>query len=133
VVAGSLISLKINGLASQLLPVRTSLRTLGSYLNKSRPGLVARATDWPWSSVHAQLGHGDGMTITRPVRDRYPDFAALLAAGEEEAAVMRLRKAERIGRPIGDEAFLDRLETETGRALKRGKPGRRAEIRALSP
>jgi hypothetical protein len=40
-----------------------------------------------------------------------------------------LRKAE----TIGDEAFLNALERETGRPLKYGKPGPRAKINALSP
>ena len=110
----------------------TALRYVA--LNPVRAGLVGKATDWPWSSVHAQLGCGDdGVTATGAVRERYPDFAALLAAGEEEEALLRLRKAERIGRPIGGEAFLDRLEREAGRPLKRGKPGPRAKISALSP
>ncbi len=95
-------------------------------LNPVRAGLVERAVDWPWSSVHAHLGQGDdGITCTEPVRSRYPDFAALLAASEEEEMITRLRKAETIGRPIGETAFLDRLERETGRTLKRGRPGRK--------
>ena len=93
-------------------------------LNPVRAGLVERAADWPWSSVHAHLGRiDDGITSTEPVRLRYPDFAALLAAGEEEEMTSRLRKAERIGRPIGAPSFLDRLERETGRILKPRKPG----------
>jgi putative transposase len=93
-------------------------------LNPVRAGLVERAAEWPWSSVHAQLGRiDDGITCTEPVRLRYPDFAALLAAGEEGEMVARLRKAERIGRPIGESSFLDRLERETGRVLKPRKPG----------
>jgi putative transposase len=44
-----------------------------------------------------------------------------------------LRKAETIGRPIGDAAFLDRLEREAGRPLRRGKPGPRPKMSALSP
>ncbi|MFA6113947.1 MAG: transposase [Sphingomonas sp.] len=100
----------------------TALRYVA--LNPVRAGIVERAADWPWSSDHAQLGRiDDGITCTEPVRLRYPDFAALLAAGEEEEMVARLRKAERIGRPIGESSFLDRLERETGRVLKPRKPG----------
>jgi len=110
----------------------TALRYVA--LNPVRARLVERAVDWPWSSVHAQLGYADdGITTTAPILSRYPDLGALLAAGEEEEALMRLRKAERIGRPIGGDAFLDRLEHETGRALKRAKPGPRTKISALSP
>jgi len=101
-------------------------------LNPVRAGLAARATDWRWSSVHALLGAEDGVTATSPVAERYPDFAAWLASGEEEAALNRLRKAESVGRPIGDAAFLGALEAESGRALAPGKRGRRSKS-ALSP
>ena len=51
-------------------------------LNPVRAGLAERATDWPWSSIHAHLGQiDDGITNRDPVLSRYPDFAALLAAG----------------------------------------------------
>jgi putative transposase len=63
-------------------------------LNPVRARLVERATDWPWSSVYAQLGSEDGMTATAPVRERYPDFAALIASGEDEELSVRLRRAE---------------------------------------
>lgn len=104
-------------------------------LNPVRARLVERATDWPWSSVHAQLGREDGMTATAPVRARFPDFAALLAAGEDAEMWRRLRRAETIGRPIGNDAFIDRIERDSGRPLRPRKRGRRseAEISALSP
>jgi putative transposase len=103
-------------------------------LNPARARLAERATDWPWSSVHAQLGRGDGMTATGPVAARYPDFAALIEAGEDEAMSERLRRGETIGRPIGDASFLDHLERESGRPLRPGKRGRRGrELNALSP
>lgn len=79
-------------------------------LNPVRARRVKRAADWRWSSVPAQLGQvaddglGDGLTATAPVRERYPDFTELIAAGEDEAgedgaASQRLRRSESIGRP----------------------------------
>ena len=101
----------------------TALRYVA--LNPVRAGLAEKAVDWPWSSVHAQLGYvDDGVTATGPVHDRHPDFAALLAAGEEEGALTRLRKAERIGRPIGGDAFLTQLERETGLRSSGPSPAR---------
>lgn len=90
--------------------------------------------DWPWSSVHAHLGRvaGDGVTDTAPVRERYPDFAALLAAGEDADGFEALRRAESSGRPLGDAGFLERLEALTGRRLKREKPGPKGKKSALS-
>ena len=94
-------------------------------LNPVRAGLVKRAADWPWSSIHAYLGDEDGLTKTAPLRSRYPDFAALIAAGEDAEMSQRLRRAESIGRPVGDDAFLRRLEGSSGRSLapaRRGRP-----------
>jgi putative transposase len=102
-------------------------------LNPVRAGLAERATDWPWSSIHSHLGRlDDGITNRVPVLSRYPDFAALLAAAEDEELSARLRKAERIGRPIGDTGFLDRLERDTGRVLKPARRGRKVAKSALS-
>jgi len=94
-------------------------------LNPVRARLVERVTDWPWSSIHAQLGlvGDDGLTDTAPVRARYPDFARHIAAGEDAALSRALRRSETIGRPLGDEAFLERLERQTGRAFKPAKRG----------
>lgn len=65
---------------------------------------------------------------------RYRDFAALIAAGEDAEMSLRLRRAETIGRPVGDADFIGRLERESGRLLVPGKRGRRPkEISALSP
>ena len=52
-----------------------------------------------------------------------PSFATFIAAGPDEPAFERLRKAETIGRPLGDDGFLARLEALTRRRLKPGKRG----------
>ena len=96
-------------------------------LNPVRARLVDRAVAWPWSSLHAYLGKDDGLTRTAPMLSRYPEFAELIAAGEDEAMSQRLRRAESVGRPVGDETFLRRLEAASGRSLapvKRGRPPR---------
>jgi len=92
-------------------------------LNPVRAKLVYRAGDWRWSSVHAQLGRDDGMTDTSAIRERFPDFAELLASGENEAMSQRLRRAETIGRPIGDATFLKHLEHDSGRTFAPAKRG----------
>jgi hypothetical protein len=49
-------------------------------LNPVRARLAKRAVDWQWSSVHDQLSRkrSGGLTDTAPVRERFPDFAALI-------------------------------------------------------
>jgi putative transposase len=55
--------------------------------------------------------------------DRYPRFAELIAQGPAPEAFARLRRAESIGRPLGDDRFISRLEHLTGRSLKPAKRG----------
>ncbi len=52
--------------------------------------------------MHAQLGlvRDDHVTDTDPVRARCPDFAALIAAHEDEVLANALRRAESIGWPL---------------------------------
>ncbi|HRE61745.1 MAG TPA: transposase [Micropepsaceae bacterium] len=96
-------------------------------LNPVRARLCKRAEDWPWSSIHAFHGRDDGLTQCAPVLERYPDFLTLIDAGEDEVLSQKLRRAETIGRPLGSDAFLSRLERKAGRALKPGKRGPRPQ------
>lgn len=112
-------------------------------LNPVRARLAGRPEDWRWSSVHAHLGaREDGVTAVEPVLSRYPRFAELIALGPDEAGFARLRRAETIGRPLGDEAFIGRLEALSGRVLRPGRRGPKPtlpdaaaqpELRGLSP
>ena len=110
-------------------------------LNPVRARLVARAEDWPWSSVRAHLKRrGDKAIALAPVLDRYPRFADLLEEGPAPELFDRLRRAETIGRPLGGEAFLSELERLTDRILKPAKRGPKpstqdgdGELSALSP
>ncbi len=56
---------------------------------------------------------------------RFPDFADLLASEPAPNLFASLRAAESIGRPLGDDRFLTRLERKMGRVLKPGKRGPR--------
>lgn len=98
-------------------------------LNPVRARLVERAADWPWSSTTALItGKDDGVVTVAPVLERTGDFKAFLGKGiDEAAAYAALRKAETIGRPVGDAAWLAALEKRTGRKLIRAKPGRKAK------
>jgi putative transposase len=88
-------------------------------LNPVRARLVEKPQDWPWSSARAHLsGLEDGVTFLAPVRDRFPRFADLLDDCALDALQTPLRRAESIGRPLGDAAFLAALETATRRSLR---------------
>ncbi len=93
-------------------------------LNPVRARLVERAQDWRWSSTRAHLrGKDDGLTAREAVRDIIPDFAGLLSGAPEQDLFDSLRAAESIGRPLGNDRFLARIERLTGRVLKPGKRG----------
>ena len=100
-------------------------------LNPVRAGLVKTASGWPWSSVAAHLSGADNELVTvRPVLERYGSFAAFLDQETDVGAVMRLRRSETTGRPVGSEAWIEKLEKQTARRLKpqkRGPKGSRQE------
>lgn len=94
-------------------------------LNPVRARLVRRTQDWAWSSVRALLdpANGDGITDTASVLDRVEDFSALLRSGEDEALMLALRRAESIGRPLGDDAFMSWAANVAGRDLRPRRRG----------
>jgi putative transposase len=93
-------------------------------LNPVRARLVERPQDWAWSSTRAHLrGRDDGVTAREPVKAIFPDMAGLLTSTPEDDLFDRLRTAESIGRPLGSDRFLARIEKLTGRVLKPGKRG----------
>jgi putative transposase len=98
-------------------------------LNPVRAQLVKRAKQWKWSSVHALLdpAKGDGLTDTAPVLERVGDFSGVLRVGEDEILSASLRRAETIGRPLGDDAFMAHIEAMSGRDPRPGKRGRRTK------
>lgn len=103
---------------------RRCVRYVG--LNPVRGGIVARASDWPWSSVGAHLGGP-----VHPLLNPGP-VAALLGNGastyfekdlpDDDRA--RLRQACIDGRPIGSETWVKTLEQQLGEPLSRPRRGR---------
>ena len=94
-------------------------------LNPVRARLVARAEDWPHSSVRAHLARrDDGLVSLKPLLDRAPRFADLIE-GEPDADEFRpLRRSELIGRPLDSPAFVEAVARRLGRRLAPCKRGR---------
>jgi len=94
-------------------------------LNPVRACLVQSAADWPWSSAQAHLaGKDDPLVKVAPLRAMIADWNAFLQSAMSEGELEEIRRHGRTGRPLGDESFLDRLETRVGRILKPQKGGR---------
>ena len=94
-------------------------------LNPVRAKLVERAEDWRWSSARAHLlGPDDCLVKVAPLLAMIGNWQAFLRSAQPEEQLQELRRHTRTGRPLGDEAFLDRLEGLVGRLLRPQKGGR---------
>ena len=98
-------------------------------MNPVHAGMVDRAEDYPWSSARAHLsGRGDGLVKVRAMLDRVGNWSEYLATGVDEGLIETLRRHSRTGRPLGDDSFLDLLESKLGKALRPRRPGRKREV-----
>lgn len=97
--------------------------------NPVSAGLVTRAEDWRWSSARAHVhDRPDGVTDLAALAGSHGNWRAMLRDGwsASELPDEMVRAIEvhiRTGRPLGSAAFVARLEGETGRILKKAKPG----------
>ncbi len=94
-------------------------------LNPVRAGLAPSATAWPHSSARAHaLGKADPLVDRNPATERIEDWDLYLKESSNEETEA-FRRHSRIGRPLGSESFIDRLEKLTGRRLRPRKVGRK--------
>jgi putative transposase len=61
--------------------------------------------------------------------ERIPNWKDYLSVDDTER-LDRLRKHQRTGRPLGNEAFLDHLEAMLGRRLRPKKPGPKKRVKS---
>jgi putative transposase len=93
-------------------------------LNPVRAGLCTRPGSWKWSSARAHLdGRDDELVSVAPMLNRVDDWSEYLTENPSPQDTEVLKLHERTGRPLGSDSFLRRLESLTGRRLRRQKPG----------
>ena len=94
-------------------------------LNPVRAGLVKNPQDWRWSSAAAHInGKDDILVKTTPLlKIMSKPWKQILAVDVEEPEIELFRKHERTGRPLGENAFIEKLEHILDRTLKPQKPG----------
>ena len=82
---------------------------------------------WRWSSAAAHMqGKSDGCVNVEPVLNRVGDWAHYIAEDSTPRQEIELIKTHtRTGRPLGDEAFVHKLEAATNRPLMPRKAGRK--------
>ena len=97
-------------------------------LNPVRAKLVRKARLYPWSSAAIHCGQPDPAGLIAPAAWRKHwgrgDWAAVLAEGQERAELEALRRCTQNGRPLGDQAFVAKIEGQTHRILHARPVGR---------
>jgi len=95
-------------------------------LNPVRAGLARTATDWPHSSARAQvLGESDLLVNCLPGAERISDWDLYLSEGQDSEETEAIKRRGQIGRPLGSDSFVERLEAATGRRLRPRRVGRK--------
>ena len=96
-----------------------------------RAGLVSEPECWPWSSAVVHCGKtqaipslADSLWRNRWTVAAWRDY---LATSEAESDLAAIRRCTHTGRPLGDTAFISKLEQTTGRRLRPQSKGRRKE------
>ncbi|MFD2752651.1 transposase [Comamonas terrae] len=102
-------------------------------LNPVRAGLVQKAADWPWSSHGANAGlrndalvspHRMFWTLGNTPFARDAAYAQVVEAGLASSDQERISHAAMRGWALGDEAFIEKLQQQTERRVKRQRAGR---------
>ena len=97
--------------------------------NPVRVGLCETVEQRPWSSARAHLrGEDDELVRVRPLLDLVPDWAGYLADDDADRLADSLHRHARTGRPLGSDAFIERIEARLGRVLRPQKPGPKPRI-----
>jgi len=93
--------------------------------NPVRAKIVERAEDYPWSSARSHVEKlPDFLVEECPLLEEISDWRSFVNEEEPEEDLKNIRKHLTTGRPLGDDAFIARLEQLTGRVLKTRNPGR---------
>ena len=102
-------------------------------LNPVRAKLVTQPEDWPWSSAGSRiLGKPDPVLdsacpLPNARTGPWKDFLTVPTRAEEAEKWRALRRHERTGRPLGSEAFVEKVGMVIGRDLRKKKPGRKVQ------
>lgn len=94
--------------------------------NPVRAGMTDQSWDYRWSSARWLVGltGSDKLSVHSSLLDDIVDWRSFLAVHEDSRS--DIRRHTRTGRPLGDEQFIDRLESLTGRTLRPRKRGPKA-------
>ena len=93
-------------------------------LNPVRANIVKNPENYKWSSFKAHLNGKDNKLVrVKPLLTLIHNWKNFLQEPVAELDASNMQRHERTGRPIGNDFFIDQLESETGRCLRKKKPG----------
>jgi putative transposase len=95
-------------------------------LNPVKAGLVKKPWDYKWSSVKHHLGLNNNPSLKdRLLHDLISDWKDFLGDTSNTKDVQLLQLHERTGRPLGDNTFIEKLESLLKINLKKKRAGRK--------
>lgn len=95
-------------------------------LNPVKAAIVEKPCDYRWSSAKHHLNiKADKLITDNLLGSIIDDWGAFLETDIDQNEAKTLRLHERTGRPLGDIAFIEKLEMMLGMSLKKNKPGPR--------
>jgi putative transposase len=98
-------------------------------MNPVRARLAADPLSWRWSSALAHVsGEDDALVIVSPLLDMVGDWREFLATEYGKEELEEVRRKEKTGRPLGEDAFVSKIEQLLDRPLhmqKRGPKGKK--------
>ena len=99
--------------------------------NPIRANLCIQPWDYDWSSARWMIGLADSdlLASRSPLPDEIDDWKSLLEEDPIETA--DIRKHTRTGRPFCNDAFLQHLDSVTGRVLRLRKAGRKPKANTM--
>ena len=99
-------------------------------LNPVRAEIVTRPDDYVWSSARAHIQKKpDKLVSGNECLFNIRDWASFLAENISETELKLFKEHANTGRPLGDDAFIEKLEKITGRTLKIRKRGPKSKKR----
>jgi putative transposase len=103
-------------------------------LNPVRAGLCDHPAAYRWSSAQAHFtGQDDKLVKVQPMLERFPDWTEYLNTDMPPADLASIREHSLKGRPMGDDGFLEELESKTGRQFlkRKSKRNRKQEVQEV--
>ena len=98
--------------------------------NPVRAKIIKNAWDYPWSSARAHVFKEKNILLDKNfLTSDIPDWKAFLSEEDKPDNVSLLKLHAATGRPLGDDKFIKAIEDETGRELKKRKPGPKTIIK----